>query len=81
MNEYGFFLWNQLVSRLWVCGESVTLPNPPLSFRTKRDPGTLPIFQDVLLLSNHTPGCTFPLRGYIYFFLFISNRETVVVRL
>ena len=51
-----------LVSCLWGCGESV---NPPklniqevqgaLSSRPKGDPGTLPIFQDFLLLSNHTP--------------------------
>ena len=51
-----------LVSCLWGCGESV---NPPklniqevqgaLSSRPKGDPGPLPIFQDLLLLSNHTP--------------------------
>ena len=52
-----------LVSCLWGCGESV---NPPklniqevqgaLSSRPKGDPGPLPIFQDFLLLSNHTTG-------------------------
>ena len=52
-----------LVSCLWRCGESV---NPPklniqevqgaLSSRPKGDPGPLPIFQDFLRLSNHTPG-------------------------
>ena len=51
-----------LVSCLWGCGDSV---NPPklniqevqgaLSSRSKGDPGLLPIFQEFLLLSNHTP--------------------------
>ena len=50
-----------VVSYLWRCRESV---NPPksniqkvqgaLSSRPKGDPGLLPIFQDVFLLSNHT---------------------------
>ena len=51
-----------LVSCLWGCGESV---NPPklnieevlgtLSSSPNGDPGPLPIFQDFVLLSNHTP--------------------------
>ena len=51
-----------LISCLWACGESVNSPKwniqevqGALSSRPKEDPGLLPIFQDVLLLSNNTP--------------------------
>ena len=51
-----------LVSCLWGCGESVNPPNLnlqevywSLSSRPKGYSGLLPIFQDFLLLSNHTP--------------------------
>ena len=49
-----------------VCGDCRESVNPPqlniqevqgaLSSRPKGDPGRLPIFQDCLTLSNHTPG-------------------------
>ena len=49
-----------LVSCLWGCGESFKIKHPGgsggLSFWPKGDPGPLPIFQDFLLLSNHTLG-------------------------
>ena len=62
MKGVACFVSQPLVSCLWGCGESV---NPPklniqdiqgaLSSRPKGDPGLLPIFQDLLLLSNHNP--------------------------
>ena len=62
-----------LVSCLWGRGESV---NPPkfnihvvqgaLSSRPKGDPDLLPIFQDCLLLSNHTPLYMYVCAMYMY---------------
>ena len=67
-----------LVSCLWGCGESV---NPlklniqevqeALSSRPKGDPGLLPIFQDLLLLSDHTVvfNCLF----FVVFVVFLAG--------